>query len=150
MTARTYSTRRNAIVKGIVDMLITIDGSGDFISNLSGNVFGKLKFYDEVSDFPAVCVTAGNETREYQTGGYRDRFLGIRIMVFVKQENPLDVCESILEDIESLLEGSNKLTYVDKSGSTQTAHDILILSLSTDEGTLDPISIGEMNIRVHY
>jgi len=149
-TARKYSTRRNALVTSIVDLLKTIDGSGEFVSNVNGNVFGTLKFFDEVKDFPAICVTASNETREYQTGGYRDRFLDIRIMIFIKEEEPLTACEAVLEDIESLLEGVGKLTYTDKRGAIQNIHDILILSLSTDEGTLDPISIGEMNIRVHY
>ena len=150
MTARTYSTRRYAIVNALVEKLKEIDGSGSYVSNLNKNVFNKLKFYDEVTNFPSVCVTASNETREYQGGGYRDRYLEIRMMIFVREENALEVCESILEDIETVIETNGQLHYVDKTGTTQTTHDIVVLSLSTDEGTLDPISIGEMTIRVHY
>ena len=148
--ARTYSTRRYAVVNALVELFKTINGTGLFTSNLSNNVFNKLKFFDDVSDFPAVCVTAGNETRDYQGGGYRDRYLDIRIMIFIHEENPLEKCESVLEDLETLIESNGRLAYTDKQGNTQYTHDIIVLSISTDEGTLDPVSIGEMSIRVHY
>lgn len=150
MTARTYSTRRYALVDSLVALFKRIDGTGSYLSNLNQNVFSKLKFYDEVTDFPTVCVTASNESRQYQAGGYRDRYLEVRLMVFVNEENPLKKCEAILEDIETLVEDNGRLAYTDRQGTTQFTHDITILSISTDEGTLDPISIGEMTLRVHY
>ena len=150
MTARTYSTRRYALIDSLVALFKRIDGTGAYLSNLNQNVFSKLKFYDEVTDFPTVCVTASNESRQYQAGGYRDRYLEVRLMVFVNEENPLKKCEAILEDIETLVEDNGRLAYTDRQGTTQFTHDITILSISTDEGTLDPISIGEMSLRVHY
>jgi hypothetical protein len=150
MTARIYSTRRYALVDSLVTLFKRIDGTGSYLSNLNQNVFSKLKFYDEVTDFPTVCVTASNESRQYQAGGYRDRYLEVRLMVFVNEENPLKKCEAILEDIETLVEDNGRLAYTDRQGTTQFTHDITILSISTDEGTLDPISIGEMTLRVHY
>jgi hypothetical protein len=150
MTARTYSTRRYAIVDALVSLFKRIDGTGSYLSNLNSNVFNKLKFYDEVTDFPTICVTASNESRQYQAGGYRDRYLEVRLMVFVNEDNPLKKCEAILEDVETLVEDNGRLAYVDRQGQTQFTHDITILSISTDEGTLDPISIGEMTLRVHY
>jgi hypothetical protein len=150
MTARTYSTRRYALVDSLVTLFKRIDGTGSYLSSLNQNVFSKLKFYDEVTDFPTVCVTASNESRQYQAGGYRDRYLEVRLMVFVNEENPLKKCEAILEDIETLVEDNGRLAYTDRQGTTQFTHDITILSISTDEGTLDPISIGEMTLRVHY
>lgn len=150
MTARTYSTRRYALIDSLVALFKRIDGTGAYLSNLNQNVFSKLKFYDEVTDFPTVCVTASNESRQYQAGGYRDRYLEVRLMVFVNEDNPLKKCEAILEDIETLVEDNGRLAYTDRQGNTQFTHDITILSISTDEGTLDPISIGEMSLRVHY
>jgi len=150
MTARTYSTRRYAIIDSIVELLKGIDGTGSFLSSINKNVFNKLKFYDEVTDFPTICVTASNESRQYQAGGYRDRYLEVRLMIFVNEENPLKKCEAILEDVETLIEDNGRLAYTDRQGQTQFTHDITILSISTDEGTLDPISIGEMSLRVHY
>lgn len=150
MTARIYSTRRYALVDSLVTLFKQINGTGSYLTNLNQNVFSKLKFYDEVTDFPTVCVTASNESRQYQAGGYRDRYLEVRLMVFVNEENPLKKCEAILEDIETLVEDNGRLAYTDRQGTTQFTHDITILSISTDEGTLDPISIGEMSLRVHY
>ena len=150
MTARIYSTRRYALVDSLVTLFKRINGTGTYLSNLNQNVFNKLKFYDDVTDFPTVCVTASNESRQYQAGGYRDRYLEVRLMVFVNEENPLKKCEAILEDIETLVEDNGRLAYTDRQGTTQFTHDITILSISTDEGTLDPISIGEMSLRVHY
>lgn len=150
LTSRLYSTRRQAIVSSLVELFKTINGTGNFRSNLSNNVYSKLKFFDEISDFPVVCVIAGNELRDYKTGGYRDRYLDIRVMIFIREEDPLEKCESVLEDLETLIEDNGRLAYTDKQGNTQYTHDITVLSISTDEGTLDPISIGEMSIRVHY
>jgi len=150
MTARTYSTRRYAIVNAIVEKLKEINGRSPYVSNINQNVFNKLKFYDEVANFPCICVTASTETREYQAGGYRDRFLEVRLMVFIHEDNPLEVCEAILEDVETIIENNGRLAYEDRTGATQYTHDITVLSISTDEGTLDPISIGEMTVRVHY
>lgn len=149
-TARIYSTRRYAVVDSIVDLLKQINGTGFFISNINGNVFNKLKFYEDITDFPAICVTASTETRDYKAGGYRDRYLDVRVMIFVKEENPLKKCEAILEDIETLIESNGRLSYIDRQGAAQRTIDISVLSIGTDEGTLEPISIGEMALRVHY
>jgi hypothetical protein len=150
MTARTYSTRRKSIVTALVNLFKRIDGTGSFVSNLNQNVSDYLRFFSDVKDFPALCVVAGSEDRQYQAGGYRDRYLSLRLVIFVSEENPLTKCEAILEDLETLIEDNGRLAYTDRQGNTQYTHDITVLSISTDEGTLDPISIGEMSIRVHY
>jgi hypothetical protein len=148
--SRTYSSRRYAIVAALVNLVKTIDGRDFFRCDLNSNVYPTLKYFDEVADYPAVCITAGQETRDYQTGGYRDRYLDVRIMLFIKEEDPLEKCEALLEDIETLIEDNGRLAYTDRDGNIQYTHDITILALSSDEGTLDPMSVGEMNIRVHY
>lgn len=149
MTQRTYSTRRNALAVALKGKIKEINNRGSYVSSVA-EVYTQLKFFDDITDFPAVLVIAGQETRDYQTAGYRDRYLDFRIMVFVREENPLDACEAILEDIETVIETNGRLAYEDRTGTTQTTHDITVLSISTDEGTLDPISIGEMSVRVHY
>lgn len=148
--SRIYTTRRTSIVNAIVDLLKTIDGTGNFTSNLSGQVHDKLRYINDINDFPAVCVIAGSETRKYQAAEYKDRFLSCRIIVFVNEENPLTKLDSALEDIETMLETNGRLAYVDKQGSTQRTNGITILTISTDEGALEPIAIGEMSIMVQY
>ena len=149
-TGRIYSTRRFGITEALTDLFKTINGTGAFVSNLYENVFPSLRYFSDVKDFPAVCVVAGSESREYQTSGYRDRYLQIKLVIFVNEENPLTKLDAVLEDLETLIENNGRLAYKDRQGNTQYTHDITVLSISTDEGTLDPIAIGEMSIRVHY
>jgi hypothetical protein len=148
--SRLYTTRRSSIINSIVDLLKTINGSGSFVSNLSQNVFPQIKFIESLTDFPSVCVVASNESRIYQAGGYKDRFLNVKIILFANEENPLTKLDGILEDIETILEDNARLVYKDRQGNVQTTLDITINSISTDEGAFEPIAIGEMNITVRY
>lgn len=150
MAERTYTSRRYAIVNALVGVLKTIDGSGSFRSNLSSNVEPRLKFWDEVNDFPSVHLNAGAETRQYQGGGYKDRFMIVTIRIYVNQENSNEALEALIEDIETVLEENSKLTYVDRDGNTQATHLINIVSIDTDEGVLDPLGIGELLCEVRY
>ena len=64
MATRQYTTRRQGIVDAIVDKLKNIDGAGNYHTNLEDNVSPRLKFWDEVDEFPAVHINAGSETRQ--------------------------------------------------------------------------------------
>lgn len=144
------ATNRQAIVEALVTLLKTIDGSEGFFSNLNGQVYPRMKFLEEFKSTPAVCVFTSSEIRVYQAANYSDKYLTIKIVVFIDAEDALARCDEVLSDIEGLLDNNQRLGYVDKSGTNQTTHDISVVSIDTDEGTLDPISIGEMLIRVHY
>jgi hypothetical protein len=74
MAERDYTTRRLAIIDALVLKIKDIDGTGQFRTNLFEQVSPRLKFWDEVEEFPAVHLNAGSESREYQGGGYKDRF----------------------------------------------------------------------------
>jgi len=147
---RTYTTRRQGIVNALVTQIKTINGSGDFRTDLSNNVSPRLKFWDEVDDFPSVHINAGGETREYQGGGYKDRFLAITLRCYVNADNSVEALDALLEDIETVIEDNSSLTYADKSGATTTTQQISIISIDTDEGVLDPLGVGEILIEVRY
>ena len=106
--SRTYTTRRTSIVEALVDKLKGIDGNGGFLVNLFNNVHPRLKFWDEVTEFPAVHLSAGSETREYQGGGYRDRFLSITIRCYVNEEDATIALDKLLEDIETVLDTNSQ------------------------------------------
>jgi len=150
MTARLYSGRRTLIVEAIVAKLKEIDGTGDFVSKLYDQVVGRLVFPDEIQDWPTVCVTAGVERREYQGGGYRDRYVTITIRVYVQEDDSIIALDKILEDIESVLEGNTKLSYIDRQSVTQEIKNIKVQNIITDEGTLQPLAVGEMVLEVQY
>lgn len=150
MSNRLYTTRRQAIVNSLVTVLKTIDGTGTFLSNVYSNVSPRLKFWDEVTDFPAIHLNAGGETREYQGGGYKDRYLSITIRVYVNEEDAVTALDKLIEDIETILEDNSRLTYTDKQGALQFTHQISIIGINTDEGVLEPYGVGEISIQVRY
>ena len=75
------------IVEALVESLKDIDGSGHYLSNVDENVSPRLKFWDEVEEFPAIHLNAGSETREYQGGGYKDRYLSVTVRCYVNEED---------------------------------------------------------------
>ena len=77
-TARKHTTRRRAIVEALAKELENINGTSPFRTSVA-NVERRLKFWDEVSEFPTIHVGAGAETREYDGGGFRFRFLRLTV-----------------------------------------------------------------------
>ena len=150
MAARTYTTRRSAIVDALVVKLKQINQTGDFLTDVFDNVHPRLKFWDEVDTFPALHLNAGSETREYQGGGYKDRFLNLTIRCYVKETDAVDALDKLLEDVETVVEANGRLAYIDKQGVTQHTHDIVIISIETDEGVLEPFGVGEILLQVRY
>jgi hypothetical protein len=147
---RTYTSRRLSIVNELVTKLKTIDGSGEFHTNLWNNVHPRLKFWDEVDEFPAVHLNAGQETRDYQGGGYKDRFLSVTIRIYVNEEDAVDALDMLIEDIETVIEENSRLAYTDRRGATQYTQQITIVSITTDEGVLEPMGVGEVLLEVRY
>lgn len=150
MAERDYTSRRLAIVNALVEKLKAINGTGTYRTELNDNVFPRLKFWDEVEEFPAVHLNAGSETRDYQGGGYKDRFMNLTIRCYVNEEDAVAALEGLLEDVETVLETNSRLTYTDRLGATQYTQQITILSIDTDEGALEPLGVGEILCEVRY
>jgi len=148
--SRAYTTRRLGIVNALVDKLKAINGTGSFLTDLGENVSPRLKFWDEVEEFPAVHLNAGSETREYQGNGYKDRFLSVTLRCYVQDEDCVLALDELLEDVETVLESNSRLEYKDRTGKTQYTQQITIISVDTDEGVLEPLGVGEILIEVRY
>lgn len=147
---RIYSTRRLGITNALAEKLKEIDGNGDFNTDVYGNVSPRLKFWDEVNEFPAIHLNTGSETRAYQSGGYKDRFLSVTVRIYVQEEDSIEALEQLLEDVETVLETNSRLEYTDRRGNTQYTQQISIISIDTDEGVLEPLGVGEMLLEVRY
>ena len=149
-TERLYSTKRNYIVSAMAEKLKEIDGTGEYLTNLYQNVSPRLLFWDEVTEFPAVHLNAGSETRRYQAGGYKDRFLSVTIRCYVQEDDAANALGRLLEDVETLLEETTSLRYYDIKGKAHNIKQITILGIDTDEGVLEPLGVAEMQLEVHY
>lgn len=150
MTTRTYTTRRQGIVEALARELKKIDGTGDFLSNLYGNVEPTLKFWDEITEFPCIHINSGSESREYQAGGYKDRYLSVFIKVYVKEDESWKALARVLEDVETVLEQNQALQYFDSRNNPCYTQTISIVSIDTDEGVLEPFGVGEVLLEVRY
>ena len=148
-TNRQYSSRRAAITKALADKFALIDGRGIFHTAIN-EVSPRLKFWDEVEEFPAVHLNAGSEARTYQTGGFKDRFLNITVRCYVNQEDAVTALDELLEDVETVIENNSRLQYHDRLGLEQHTQQITVLSIDTDEGVLEPLGVGEILIEVRY
>ena len=147
---RAYSTRRLGIVNALVEKLKGIDGNGEFNTDVYGNVSPRLKFWDEVNEFPSIHLNAGSETRTYQANGFKDRFLSVTVRVYVQAEEAVEALEELLEDIETVIEANSRLEYRDRRGLDNFTHQITIVSIDTDEGVLEPLGVGEILLEVRY
>ncbi len=149
-TNRSYTSRRSNIVEALAEKLKDINGAGAFLSDLQNNVHPRLKFWDEVDQFPAIHLNAGAETREYQGGGYKDRFLSVTVRCYVQEEDAQRALNVLMEDVETLIEDNGQLEYSDRQNNTFKTQQITIISIDTDEGVLEPLGIGEILIEVRY
>jgi len=149
MATRDYTTRRSAIVDAYVQKLLTINGTGHFLSAVS-NVEPRLKFWDEIEEFPAIHINAGSETREYLGAGEKFRYLTLTFRCYVNEEDPVEALERLMEDVETVIETNNPINYTDNLGNVRCTIQTSILSIDTDEGVLDPLGIGEIITTVQY
>lgn len=150
MAERDYTSRRSNIVEAMANALKKINGSGAFLMDVNENVHPRLKFWDEVEEFPAIHLNAGAETREYQGGGYKDRFLTVTVRCYVNQEDAQEALNALMEDVETVLEQHSRLAYTDRQNKTYFTHQITVVNITTDEGVLEPYGVGEMLVEVRY
>lgn len=141
-------SRRKSIVHALTEKIKTISVANGFQTDLEQCAYPFLKFWDEVDEFPCVYVTPGPEAREYHPGEFKWGYLSISIKVYTRGEDTCqETLENLLEDLEKLIDDNRDLVY-DANGNKLT--EILITSIVTDEGLLNPFGVGEILLRVQY
>lgn len=143
------TSRRRDIANFLVGELKKIDGgvstfdsSYTYQVNLFDNVFRRLKFLDEINDFPSVYLQAGTENRIYDSKGLTTSTLDIMLRVYVHKETAVEELESTMQDIEFVIYNMDTEQY--------GMMDVQVATMSTDEGLLDPYGIGEVGVTVQY
>ena len=137
---------RSKIADKLVEKIKEIDGTGDWVSDLHNNVEKKLKFFDEVNDYPTALVNVGTEMREYLPGGFKWGYLQVNLRIYVEDDDPEARLEEIFEDLETVVDANMHLEYE----TDKFIEDMKILSITTDEGLLHPKGVGEITLQVQY
>lgn len=146
-----YRTKRRKIVDALVDKIKLINGQHPYNSNVFNNVKGKMLFLDEIEEYPKICVIAGDEVREYQTAGFKWRFLSLTIRAYVRnEEDAQEELATLFEDIEKIIDENDALVYDTSVVPNGTTTSMTIDSIGTDEGVIAPLGIGEMSVTVRY
>ena len=143
---------RSSIADSIVSIFNeNLIGVPPYTTDILNGAEAKLKFWDEVRDFPYISVVTGSETREYLPAAFKWGFLNLTIRIYVNDgDNPAAQLEALLEDIEKLLDANREIPYSSAGGTESTTQDLHITSITTDEGLLAPIGVGEVSIEVQY
>lgn len=142
-------SRRASIAKVFAEKFKEIDGTGSFKSNVNNNSFDKLKFWNEVNDFPCIYVVPGPETRQYMPAAFAWGFLNVSLKVYTKGEDCQTQLEDLLEDVENVIDSLKGVIIYDTVKNYDTA-EISITSIVTDEGLLNPYGVGEVNLLIRY
>ncbi|CAB5218571.1 hypothetical protein UFOVP218_31 [uncultured Caudovirales phage] len=142
-------SRRTSIVKALAAKLNEQLDGVKYTTNIFNNVYPKLKFWDEVQDFPSIYITAGMGARDYQLAGFIWGLLNVSIKMYVNSEEDAQMqLEQLLEDVSACIDANRVLVYDDTYGYATT--EILITTTTTDEGLLRPYGVGELNLQVRY
>ena len=145
------ASRRKEIVEFLTTQLKEIDGqtsgfsaSYTYGNNLFNNVFRKLKFLDEVNDFPAIYISAGTEIRDFNSKNLTLARLDATIRAYVfGEDNSQDLSDSLVQDIEHVI-------YSLGDNPDKGILDITIDNISTDEGLATPYGIAEVELTIVY
>jgi hypothetical protein len=86
--------------------------------------------------------------REYLPSDFTWGFLNVSIKLYCRGENSQQELEQLLEDVEHAVDANRVLVY-DQDKNLETT-EILIQSITTDEGLLAPYAVGEINLQVRY
>src|SRR6056300_37108 len=145
------SSRRGNIVDFLVTSLKNIKGSTStynnaytYNNNLFDNVYRKLKFLDEVNDFPALYLSAGTENRNFNSLSLTVATLDVTIRAYVYgEDNSQSLADDMIQDIEHVI-------YSLGDNPDKGILDITIDSISTDEGLAAPYGIAEVILQIAY
>lgn len=140
-------SHRYSIAEAITDKLQTISITNGYNTDLF-NVETGLVFWDEVNDFPYVCLVPGDERRKHLPARFVWSFMEVPIKVYCKGETAQIQLEKLIRDIEKCLYSDENLVYDTTNGYKIV--EITIDSIVTDKGLLAPYAVGEITAQVRY
>jgi hypothetical protein len=144
-------SRRTEIIDFLVTQFKEIDGaqsgfdsSFTYNTNLFNNVFRKIKFIDEVNDFPALYLSAGTENRDFNTKSLTVATLDVTIRAYVFGEDDAQTkVDDLIQDVEHVI-------YNLGDNADKGIFDIQIDNITADEGLIEPYGLAEIVITIQY
>ena len=144
-------SRRTDIIDFLVSNLKEIDGqqsgfdsSYTYTTNIFNNVYRKIKFLDEVNDFPALYLNAGTEIRDFNTKSLTVATLDVTIRAYVFGEDDAQTkVDDLIQDIEHVI-------YNFGDNSDKGIFDIQIDNITADEGLIEPYGLAEIVLTIQY
>lgn len=132
----------------------SLDGTGSYVNNVYENVGNRVLHFDQINDFPYISVTPGPEVREDLPSNFSWSTLTVYFKIYVQNaDDAQGELESIISDIENYVDTHLNLSYNVTTPSglvTRETTDNSIVSITTDEGILDPNALGEIVLDVRY
>lgn len=151
-------TRRTSAINAIVEELKRINGTLDsrvgllrspyqYKNNVFNNVFRRMKFLEDINDFPTILVIPETENRVHSGSGERFGTYNIRIRGYVRGDGEtIELAEDLADDIEFIVESIHNL----EISTTHCIIDVRTLSLTTDDGLLSPFGLCDIVVEVAY
>lgn len=131
-------------LKNINGGISTYDNTYQYNHNVFNNVYRKIKFLDEVNDFPSIYLSAGTEIRNFQSENLTVATLNVIIRAYVYgEDNSQTAADNLVDDIEHVV-------YSIGDEPEKGILDITIENISADEGLAFPYGIAELELSVVY
>ena len=148
---------RSGIAKAMAELIASeLDGTqpDKYVNNIYGQTSNKVTHFDNIYSFPYITTTPGPETRENLPSHFTWAELTLYIRIYVEnEEDAQGELESLITDLENIVDTHLNLSYnvTTSTGSvSRTTTDNNILTITTDEGLLDPNALGEIVLGVRY
>ena len=146
---------RSGIAKGLASVIGTsLNGTGIYVNNIYENVTNKVVHFDDIQDFPYISVTPGPESREDMPSNFTWATITMYIRIYVENnEDAQGELESLISDIENVVDTHLNLSYnvtTSQGLEIRNTVDNSIITITTDEGLLDPNALGEIVLEVRY
>lgn len=146
---------KKALVAGLNSELSEANEGSTYHTNIDMNVSGNSIFLDDIEIFPAVAIALGPERTEYLPSGFRWNYLTLYLRMYVKSEDESEEqLEQLIADIKTFIDNFERLDYTvknpDDTDANKTVTQMTLVSVTTDEGLLKPIALGEINVEVRY
>lgn len=109
-------------------------------ASTGAKVYRRLKFLDQINDFPTICLDASPVDRNHEEFTILRDIIDIDLRAYIHSENAISTCDSLIHTIEIGL-----MNLVDTK-----IEMIRVMSIDTDEGLFEPYGVITMRVRVQY